>query len=313
MKELVILSGKGGVGKTTVVASLAVLSGQAVLADCDVDAPDLHLVLDPQVRHREDCIGGSKAHIRPALCTACGKCEELCRFEAIFYDGPKGPRAARTFRVDRLACQGCGVCAWFCPEEAIEMTPEVCGECYVSQTRCGPMVHARLTPGAENSGKMVTHLRRMAQAQAHQHRHPLILCDGAPGIGCPVIASLTGASFALLIAEPTPSGLHDFRRAAQLTQQMAVPALLAINKADLNEEVSGQLEELARQLGIDPLGRIPYDPQVARAQIARKTVVEFSGGPAAEAIRTLWREIERRLRAAPPSAPAGLVPLQSGA
>lgn len=312
MKELVILSGKGGVGKTSVSASLAVLAGGAVVVDCDVDAPDLHLVLEPRVLQRHDFVGGSKARIRPERCRACGKCEELCRFDAIFYDGPKGLRADRTFRVDPWACEGCGVCAWFCAEKAIEMRPEVCGQWFISETRCGPMVHARLAPGAENSGKLVTQLRRAAEETAHRYGRELILCDAAPGIGCPVIASLTGASLALVVAEPTYSGLYDFRRAAQLTLQMAVPAVLAINKADLNLEISAQLESSAEQLAIELVGRIPYDPQVIRAQMARKTVVEYSDSPAGEAIRSIWPKMERRLASALPSAASGLVALQPG-
>lgn len=294
MKELVVISGKGGTGKTSVLASFASLAKKAVIADCDVDAADLHLVLEPRVARRESFTAGSKARIKPGHCTACGKCEELCRFDAIYFDGPGNGKVPRTFRVDTIACEGCGVCFDFCAEKAIEFEPAVCGQWFVSEARCGPMVHARLGVGAENSGKLVTQLRRAAQQVAAEKRRDLILCDGSPGIGCPVIASLTGASLALFVVEPTASGEHDFRRVAQLALQLGVPGILAVNKADLNEEVTTRLENLAGQQGIAPVGRIPYDRAVTQAQIARQTVVEHSDGPAARAIRRLWAEVEKR-------------------
>jgi MinD superfamily P-loop ATPase len=310
MKELVVISGKGGTGKTSLVASFATLARPAVLVDCDVDAADLHLVLEPRVVRREDFVGGSKARIKPGHCTACGKCEELCRFDAIWFDGPGNGRVARTFRVDALACEGCGVCFDFCAEEAIEFLPVVCGQWFVSETRCGPMVHARLAVAAENSGKLVTQLRRVAQQVSESKGLELVICDGSPGIGCPVIASLTGASLALMVVEPTASGLHDCERIARLALQLGIPGLLAVNKADLNPAVAGRLEESARALGIEPLGRVPYDPEVTRAQIAARSVVETSGGPAAEAIRALWRRVGGRLHASAASRASGLVQVE---
>lgn len=302
MKELVVISGKGGTGKTSIVASLAVLAEKAVVVDCDVDAADLHLVLQPRMLQREDFTAGSKARIKPGHCTACGKCEELCRFDAIYFDGPGNGQVPRTFRVDPLACEGCGVCFDYCAEKAIAFAPAVCGQWFVSETRCGPLVHARLGVAAENSGKLVTVLRRTAQEVAAQHQRDLILCDGSPGIGCPVIASLTGASLALFVVEPTTSGQHDFLRVAQLTTQLGVPGLLAVNKADLNEAVTSDLEELARQRGIAVVGRVPYDRAVTQAQIARQTVVEASDGPAAQAIRSLWVQTQSRLDRSLPAA-----------
>jgi MinD superfamily P-loop ATPase len=309
MKELVVISGKGGTGKTSVIASFGSLAENAVLADCDVDAADLHLVLQPRVLRREEFTAGSKARIKPGHCTACGKCEELCRFDAIYFDGPGNGRVAKTFRVDTIACEGCGVCFDFCAEGAIEFEPAVCGQWFVSETRCGPMVHARLGVAAENSGKLVTQLRRAAQQVAAERKYHLILCDGSPGIGCPVIASLTGASLALFVVEPTASGQHDFVRVAQLTTQLGVPGVMAVNKADLNEEVTSSLEELARQRGIAVVGRIPYDRAVTQAQIARKTVVEASDGPAARAIRSLWVEVQNRLQRSAAAAVGGLLQL----
>ena len=257
MKELVVISGKGGTGKTSVVASLATLAKWCVLVDCDVDAADLHLIFEPKIVRREDFTGGSKARIKSGHCTACGKCEELCRFDAIHFDGPGNGRVSRTFRVEATACEGCGVCVDYCAENAIDFAPAVCGQWFVSETRCGPMVHAKLGIAAENSGKLVAQVRRTAQEVAHRHGLELILCDGSPGIGCPVIASLTGASLALFVVEPTVSGVHDFRRVAQLAARLDVPGLLAVNKADLNEDIAKELEVMATQHGILPVGQFP--------------------------------------------------------
>ncbi len=302
MKELVVTSGKGGTGKTSVAAALASLAGRCVLADCDVDAADLHLVFEPKVIHGEDFTAGSKARINPGRCTACGKCQELCRFDAIRLDGPGSGRrtpsagGSRTFRVDATACEGCGVCVDHCAENAIEFAPAVCGQWFVSETRCGPMVHAKLGIAAENSGKLATLIRRTAQQLALEQGLEWILCDGSPGIGCPVIALLAGASLALFVAEPTVSGVHDFSRVAQLAARLGVPGLLAVNKADLNPELAEELETTAVKHGIGLAGRIPWDPEITRAQIARRTVVEASDGPAAHAIRHVWSLVGEQLR-----------------
>jgi MinD superfamily P-loop ATPase len=311
MSELVVISGKGGTGKTSVVASLAALyAGRVVVADCDVDAADLHLVLNPAVEHRAPFIGGSKARIQSDHCTACGKCEQLCRFQAITFDGPGNGRVPRTFRVDSIACEGCGVCAWFCEHDAVAFAPAVCGTWFVSRTRNGPLVHARLKAGGENSGKLVTLIRQQAQRLARQRELEWILCDGSPGIGCPVIASLTGADAALIVVEPTVSGLHDFRRVGQLTCQLNVPGLLVVNKADLNLRNADALEGAARQLDIPPVGRIPYDAEVTRSQIAGRAVVEASQGSAAKAIREIGSRLEEMLPGTA-SAAGQLVQLQT--
>jgi len=295
MKELVVVSGKGGTGKTTVAASLAVLAGRCTLADCDVDAADLHLLFQPQLMRSEEFVGGGKACILSERCTACGKCAQLCRFAAICFDGPPNAGLAKTYRIDQTACEGCGVCADHCPEGAVQFAPVVCGRWFVSETRCGPMIHATLEVAAENSGKLVTQVRKAAAEIAQQRGLDLLICDGPPGIGCPVIASLTGASLALFIAEPTPAGVHDFRRAAQLAAQLGVPGLLAVNKADLNKERTAELEAAALQLGVTFLGCIPYDPHTTRAQLLGRAVVEISDGPAAVAIRSIWQKVKERL------------------
>jgi MinD superfamily P-loop ATPase len=295
MTELVVISGKGGTGKTSLVASFAVLARQSVLADCDVDAADLHLVLQPQIRQRQTFTGGKKARIRPGHCTACGKCEELCRFNAIFFDGPGNGRVPRTFRVDTAACEGCGVCAWFCAEEAIEFVPAVAGEWFVSETRCGPMVHAQLGIGAGNSGKLVTIVRAEAQRIARERGSSLILVDGSPGIGCPVIASITGASQVLAITEPTLSGEHDLERVLLLARQFGIAASVCVNKWDLNAAMAQRIEAKATYLGASILPHVPYDSAITEAQRKGMAVVEFGDTPAAQAIQKGWIELSQNI------------------
>lgn len=291
MKELVVISGKGGTGKTSVCASLAVLSGQCVVADCDVDAADLHLVLSPEIQYREAFTAGKRARIKAGHCTACGKCEELCRFDAITFDGPGNGKVAKTFRVDSLACEGCGVCAWFCAEHAIEFGPGVSGEWFVSETRCGPMVHARLGIAEGNSGKLVSIVRQNARRLAEERRLGLVIIDGSPGVGCPVIASITGASLVLVVTEPTTSGLHDLERVVQLTRHFGMQVTVCINKWDLNPQMSDAIDAYCREQSIPMAGRVRYDGEVTRAQMQRKTVVEISRNGVAEDIRNLWQLI----------------------
>lgn len=288
MPELVVISGKGGTGKTSLVASFAVLARQLVLADCDVDAADLHLVLEPRVHRREAFTGGKKARIKPGHCTACGKCEELCRFEAIFFDGPGNGPVPRTFRIDPSACEGCGVCVHFCQEKAIEFNPSVDGEWYVSETRCGPMVHAQLHPGAGNSGKLVTLVRSEAQRISKQRGGSLILVDGSPGIGCPVIASITGASRILAVTEPTLSGEHDLDRVLRLARHFSLPTAVCVNKWTLNADIAERIEKRAGSDGALILPRVPYDPAITEAQRKGVAVVELGDSPASQAIRQGW-------------------------
>jgi MinD superfamily P-loop ATPase len=296
VKELAVVSGKGGTGKTSLVASFAALSRNVVLADCDVDAADLALVLAPQVVRREPFAGGKRARIRPGHCTACGKCEELCRFDAISFDGPGNGIVEKTFRVDPVTCEGCGVCAWFCAEGAIEFGPVVNGEWFISETRCGPMVHARLGIAEENSGKLVSTVRAGAKRIAEERGLDLVLIDGSPGIGCPVIASVTGATLVLAVTEPTLSGLHDLERVAELTRHFGIPTLVSVNKWDLNPELCERIEARAREEGLGLAGRIRYDRAVTEAQIHEKAVVEYQRDGCASDIRAVWAKVEASLQ-----------------
>ncbi len=291
MKELTVISGKGGTGKTSVVASFAALAAGSVLADCDVDAADLYLVLEPKIIRQENFSGGKRARIDHNLCTACGKCKELCRFDAIFFDGEGNERLQKTFRVDPVACEGCGVCAWFCPEKAIIFAEAVNGQWYVSETRHGPMVYAKLGIAEENSGKLVTTVRQEAKKIAEQRGLNTIIVDGSPGIGCPVIASITATNLVLAVTEPTVSGLHDLKRVADLTSHFNIPTLVCINKWDLNRDIADEIERQVTDNGLVVAGRIRYDKAVTEAQIRGLSVVEYTKDGCAEDIKKLWRNV----------------------
>lgn len=292
MKELVIISGKGGTGKTSLTASFAVLADNAVIADCDVDAADLHLILAPQVRERHDFYSGHEAIINQDYCARCGLCLDYCRFDAIHMSG-RMPREMRFF-IDPISCEGCGLCARLCPVKAIDFPERLCGEWMISETRCGPMVHARLGVAAENSGKLVSLVRREAKRIAEEQSRSLILVDGPPGIGCPVTASLTGASAALAVTEPTLSGEHDLERILSLTRHFKIPSLVCVNKWDVNEEMTRRIEQKAEQLGARLVGRIRYDRSVTEAQMRELAVVEIDSA-AAEDMLAIWRQVNERI------------------
>jgi len=286
MKELVIISGKGGTGKTSLVSAFAALAERKVLCDADVDAADLHLIMNPEVRQRHDFAGGHTAVINRDICTECGLCRELCRWEAI----------SDTFEVDSISCEGCGVCYYFCPEKAIDFPEKTCGEWFVSRTRFGPMVHARLGIAEENSGKLVTLVRQEAKKLAESDSLDLILTDGPPGVGCPVIASIGGATAVLIVAEPTVSGKHDLERVANLANHFRVPSLLCINKYDLNPDESHRIVSLARSMGIGTVGEIPFDPAFTRAMVEGRCIMEFDGGEQAkESVRRVWKGVLQAL------------------
>ncbi len=326
MKEIVVISGKGGTGKTSVVASFAALARKAVLADCDVDAADLHLVLAPTILRREEFRCGHEAIIRQADCIGCGACLARCRFGAVIRlddmtDGAfNGTRTAcdncadgcerscpvkfadmihamqatcdshneHAFAIDSTACEGCGVCVWACPAKAIDFPERLSGAWYVSDTRYGPLVHARLNPGGENSGKLVSKVREAARVLAAERKADLMLVDGPPGVGCAVIASVTGAAQVLVVTEPTLSGAHDLARVLELTRHFSIPAAVCVNKWDLNGGLTERIESDARQAGASIAGRIRYDRAVTAAQIQGKAVVELSDTLAGDDIRAVW-------------------------
>ncbi len=288
VKEIVVISGKGGTGKTSLVAAFAVLAQRAVIADCDVDAADLHLILSPDVREKNEFRSGQEAMIRAADCIGCGACLAWCRFDAIRMNGQGAGETA--FSVDPIACEGCGVCARFCPAKAIDLSERRCGEWTVSETRCGPMIHARLGVATENSGKLVSLVRREARRVAAEQNRSLILVDGPPGIGCPVIASLTGADHVLVATEPTLSGKHDLERVQDLTLHFGIPTAVSVNKWDLSPEMTQRIEDKARRTGARVLGRVRYDAGVTRAQMQARAVVEIDT-PAAHDVLCLWREL----------------------
>jgi MinD superfamily P-loop ATPase len=282
MKELVVLSGKGGTGKTSLTAAFAAMASDCLLCDADVDAADLHLLMQPDVRQRTDFQGGGVAVIDPQRCTECGTCIEMCRWSAIGSD----------FVVDEIGCEGCGVCVDFCPEQAIDFPIKTCGQWFISETRFGPMVHARLGIAEENSGRLVTLVRQQARQLAEERGIDLILTDGPPGVGCPVIASVGGATGVVIVAEPTVSGIHDMARAIELCRHFKVPVMVCINKFDLNPDNSATIERMAREGGLPVVGRVPFDQTFTRAMVQGKTLLEYDGtGPAGVCLRQVWQGI----------------------
>ncbi len=282
MKQITIISGKGGTGKTTLVGSFAALAENKVIADCDVDAPDLHLLLHPEIIKKEEFKGLKVAVMDKTLCTECGTCEETCRFNAIALTEESG------YAVNPARCEGCGACVFTCPQEALTLKERVSGYSFISKTKYGTMAHAQLNIAEEASGKLVTVVRNTAQQVAEKESCELILIDGAPGIGCPVIASLAGVDLALIVTEPTMSGLHDLERILDVTRHFGIGSVVCINKYDINEENSKRITEFCRQRGVEMVGCIPYDPVVTEAMVAGMPVVEFSEGVVSNAIKDVW-------------------------
>ncbi|NLG18596.1 MAG: 4Fe-4S binding protein [Fibrobacter sp.] len=292
MTEIVIISGKGGTGKTSIAASFASLAkNKAVFADCDVDAADLHLILKPEIQKTYEFRSGHKAVIRQQDCTSCGECIRVCRFQAIKNIKTSDTQAGITFSVDPIACEGCGVCVRLCPEKAIDFPQETCGQWFISDTRFGPMVHARLGIAAGNSGRLVTLVRKEAKDIAGQIGSEYLLVDGSPGIGCPVIASLTASDLALIITEPTVCGIHDLLRIAGLTKQLGIPSMVCINKWDINTSVTEEIRNFSESHELKIAGLVRYDKIVNTAQRSGMAVTEFCTQGIAEDIKNVWKAV----------------------
>jgi MinD superfamily P-loop ATPase len=291
LREITVISGKGGTGKTSLTACFRVLNSGGVAVDCDVDAANLYLVSRVDIRERGWFSGMDRARINPDRCTGCGVCREACRFAAVEIDETA---EGSVCRVDETACEGCGVCQLVCPESAVEMEPAVSGEWIVSDTPLGPLSHARLDPGGENSGKLVTRVRQKGMERVVS-TNPVdrLLMDGAPGTGCPVIASLVGCDLAVAVTEPTVSGIHDLERVLEVTDHFSIPAGVIINKADLNPGQTRRIEKLAADRGVCLLGKIHYDTRFTRAQVAGQSLLEFAGrSGSARQIRKIWEQIQ---------------------
>lgn len=292
MRQLAIISGKGGCGKTTLAAAFSSLSENAVLADCDVDASDLPLILKPQILNKEDCLGLELASIDPDVCTGCGICLEVCRFGAVL----------ENFTINPYSCEGCAVCTVACPETAVSLMPRVAGQAVSSMTRFGPMAHAKLGIGEEASGKLVNMVRKKAVELADQYCCKLILIDGPPGTGCPVMAAITGTDLILVLSEPSVSGLHDLKRAIELTEYFKIPTVACINRYDINRKKSLEIETFCREAGVPLLACLPYSDITTQAMLKEESVIEYAAHSLdsgamefANLVRRLWAEIEIRL------------------
>jgi MinD superfamily P-loop ATPase len=284
IKQLAIVSGKGGTGKTTIAAAFASIVKNKVLVDCDVDAADLHLLLRPRVLKQEKYYGGRSPHVDLDKCTQCGLCTEVCRFHAI-HNGV----------VDPVSCEGCGFCSHVCPEDAIIMEEAFSGDWFVSDTPYGPFVHARLGIGEENSGKLVTVVRKQAMEIAKEKHLGFILIDGPPGIGCPVTASLAGVNLIVAITEPTLSGIHDLERILKLSEHFKIPSAVCINKFDINLENTDRIVAYCEKNGSKIIGKIPYESKVVEALVNRKTVMEYPCNGVDKIIQQMWEQVESEL------------------
>jgi MinD superfamily P-loop ATPase len=293
MKEIVIISGKGGTGKTSVTASFAALSSKkyrTVFTDCDVDAADLHLILSPDIREKNDFISGHEASIRTDACSRCGVCKEMCRFDAIAFSPERG------YGIEAASCEGCGVCMRLCPSHAIDFNDRRCGEWYVSDTRFGTMVHAQLDANAENSGKLVTTVRKAASEIAVKENADFIITDGSPGTGCPVIASITGAHAVVAVTEPSLSGKHDLLRVMELARHFRVPMYVCVNKQDINPSIANEIRASCGDHHAVYLGGITFDKSVTAAQLRGMSLVEYTDNRTVKEIKKIWNRLLKEMR-----------------
>jgi len=293
IRELVVLSGKGGTGKTSLVGALGALARDKVLCDADVDAADLHLLLRPQIRERHDFYAGHQAAIDPERCVQCGECREWCRFGAI----------GESLEINPLLCEGCGVCWYLCPVDAVDFPDNLCGEWYISDTRFGPLVHARLGIAEENSGKLVALVRREARRLAEEQGLNWILTDGPPGIGCPVIAALGDASAVLIVTEPSVAGQHDLERVAALAEHFGLPVFVLVNKADLHRPTAEAIADFCGAKGYAFLGHLPYEPDFTRAQVEGKTIMEYNNQRLPALLREVWEKLQSLIAGQEPLVP----------
>ena len=285
MKQILVISGKGGTGKTVITASFACLAKAKVMTDCDVDAADLWLLLHPEIKEEHNFEGGKTAVIDEEKCIGCGKCQEVCRFEAIKEEKNK-------IIIDSLACEGCGACRLICPEDAISLKiDEEVGHWFISETKYGPMVHAKLGIAQENSGRLVSLVRERAQDIALEKKIDYIIIDGPPGIGCPVIASLSGIDIALIVIEPTLSGMHDAKRVIKVANHFGIKTAACINKCDLNLKNSKTIKKDCSSSGIPVIGEIPFDKVVSESLVNEKPIVEYKDCPVSSQIRDMWSRI----------------------
>jgi MinD superfamily P-loop ATPase len=280
MKQIVFISGKGGTGKSTLVASLSVLVKDKVIADCDVDAPNLHILLNGEVLEKEDYFGAKEAIIDSSKCVKCGLCKETCRFNAIGED----------INIIPMKCEGCGACALVCPQEAIHLEEVKTGETYVSNTSRGTFTHALLDIGAEASGKLVTEVRK--KMYNNMKDEEWVLIDGSPGIGCSVIASITGTDAVVVVSEPTKTGKSDMERILAVAKHFGIPAFVCINKYDLNLEITSEIKEFCRNNKYPVIGKIPFDPAIVKALQEFKTPIEAGNHSITNEITGLWARLK---------------------
>lgn len=287
MKQLVIISGKGGTGKTIISAAIATLAQRKVMADCDVDAANLYLLLQPEIQETQIFTGGEKARIDDEKCTRCRECVDICRFDAIV------EKEDEEIFIDPISCEGCGVCSYICPADAIKMEKALSGEWYVSKTKYGPFVHAKLAIGEENSGKLVAEVRKKAKEIAEQNNMDFVIIDGPPGIGCPVISSLSGTDLALVVTEPTLTGIHDMERVVQMARHFQTQTACCINKFDINLQNSSQIESWCKKKSIPLLGKIPFDEKVTESMVQGIPLTEYTNNSASKEMKNMWEKLHK--------------------